>query len=84
MILYPPCAKRQFTSDDDEEHTIGPSLRDPLMKGGSISHIFNYKVDRTSLWKTIASFDLSWYCRIALEAETNEATDVVWMPLVTI
>lgn len=39
MILYPPCAKRQFTSDDDEEHTIGPSLRDPLMKGGSISHI---------------------------------------------
>ena len=37
MILYPPCAKREFTAD--EEHTVGPSLRDPLMKGDSIAHI---------------------------------------------
>lgn len=44
MILYPPCAKRQFTAD--EEHTIGPSLRDPLMKGDSIAHI---KQDRQDI-----------------------------------
>jgi len=31
MILYPPCKKRRRIQD--EEHNIGESIRDPLLKG---------------------------------------------------
>lgn len=37
MILYPPCAKRQFTAD--EKRYYWTFIRDPLMKGDSIAHI---------------------------------------------
>ena len=33
MILYPPCKKRRRIQD--EEHTIGESIRDPLLKGSN-------------------------------------------------
>ena len=37
MIIYPPCKKRR-----DEEHTIGESIRDPLLKeGNSLAYIIS-------------------------------------------
>ena len=33
MIIYPPCKKRRIVQD--KEHTIGESIRDPLLKGSN-------------------------------------------------
>ena len=40
MIIYPPCKKRRIVQD--EEHTIGESIRDPLLKeGNSLAYIIS-------------------------------------------